>query len=100
MSTNKDDTKEYRYTIAGEVQGVGYRVFVRHTAGQLGIAGTVENKHDGSVVVTAQGKEEALKALEHKLRHGIHHARIKDIRVQSQEPTQKLVGFSIIHGTH
>lgn len=44
----------------GRVQGVGFRFFTQQLAIQLEITGTVQNKMDGSVLVVAQGKPNAV----------------------------------------
>ena len=46
--------------IEGRVQGVGYRYSAKMRAELLGIRGSVQNLHDGSVFVTAQGEKEAM----------------------------------------
>lgn len=99
MNTNKPQPKECIYDITGKVQGVAYRVFVRHTANQLGIKGIVENKKDGSVHVVAQGSKDVLEQFAHKLKHGVHHAQIADVRTTWREPIQMHDSFSIRHTT-
>lgn len=97
MNTKKPATKECLYTVTGKVQGVSYRVFVRHAAEQLGVVGTVENKKDGSVQIAAQGDEETLKKFSEKLQHGLHHAHIEHIHTEWQVPVQKYPNFTIVH---
>ena len=46
--------------IEGRVQGVGFRYSAKKEAESLGIKGSVQNIHDGSVFVTAQGEKEAM----------------------------------------
>lgn len=41
--------------VSGYVQGVGFRVFVRRTARELGLSGIVQNLEDGRVKVVAEG---------------------------------------------
>jgi acylphosphatase len=45
-----------RYIVRGRVQGVGFRWFVDFEARQLGLAGWVRNKPDGTVEVLAMGR--------------------------------------------
>ncbi len=47
-------------TIRGRVQGVGYRAWVAHTAGSLGLEGWVRNRRDGSVEAVFAGPFEAV----------------------------------------
>jgi acylphosphatase len=56
--------------VEGHVQGVGFRYFVMEEAVRLGLRGWVRNIADGSVEVTAEGSEEALRELVDRLRHG------------------------------
>lgn len=58
------------YIVRGNVQGVGFRSFVKGKAKALGIKGYVENLDDGSVKVVAEGDEESLAALEGYLKEG------------------------------
>jgi acylphosphatase len=44
----------------GEVQGVGYRYFVTGCAQATGVNGYVKNQPDGSVLIVAEGEQEAL----------------------------------------
>ena len=46
--------------IEGRVQGVGYRAFVEMEADELGLAGWVRNRRDGSVEAVFQGPSEAV----------------------------------------
>jgi len=52
-----------RYSVRGRVQGVGYRAFVQHAAGGLGVRGWARNCDDGSVEVYAIGAPEQLSEL-------------------------------------
>lgn len=62
--------------VTGEVQGVGYRAFVRRLALDAGLAGYAENLSDGRVEVIAEGPEEELVALLLHLRRGPAHAAV------------------------
>jgi acylphosphatase len=44
----------------GKVQGVGYRQYVSECAHKLGLHGSVQNMHDGSVYMIAEGSPAAL----------------------------------------
>ncbi len=69
----------YRYLVHGRVQGVGYRYFVLRQAEALGLAGFARNLADGSVEVVAEGSEQALAALESKLREGPSFSEVSDV---------------------
>ena len=75
-----------RFVVEGEVQGVGFRYFVRHRASALGLGGRVRNLPDGSVEVVAQGTAEALAQLEAALWRGPSLARVaRVVRIQNED---------------
>jgi acylphosphatase len=49
--------------VEGRVQGVGYRAFVVMNADELGLAGWVRNRRDGSVEAVFQGSEAAIEEM-------------------------------------
>jgi len=53
--------KRLHALVLGSVQGVNYRLFVRHVAGVHRLVGWVKNLDDGRVEVLAEGEEHALK---------------------------------------
>ena len=56
--------------VSGEVQGVGFRWWVSRRCEQLGLAGSGENRSDGTVLVTASGGPDPLSQLLADLRAG------------------------------
>jgi len=56
-----------RFTIRGQVQGVGFRYFVQSKASSLGLAGWVRNGVDGSVLGMVEGSEDRMDALRRAL---------------------------------
>lgn len=68
-----------RYLVRGTVQGVGFRHFVKYTASELGLRGTVRNLDDGSVEVIAAGTEEQLSRLAGHLRMGPRGASVRGV---------------------
>ena len=56
--------------VSGDVQGVGFRAFVRQQARTLRFAGWVRNLPDGNVALEAEGPQEALEALAQHLHRG------------------------------
>ena len=55
-------TKRVQARVSGRVQGVGYRYYAAHVAGELGVVGTVRNLSDGGV--EAVGEAETAAALQ------------------------------------
>jgi acylphosphatase len=62
--------------VRGLVQGVGYRAFVEHEAGQRGLHGWVRNRRDGSVEAVFAGPPEMVEATIEACRHGPFSARV------------------------
>ena len=48
-------TVRRRYSIEGQVQGVGFRYRARYAAQSLALTGWVQNEDDGSVTLEVQG---------------------------------------------
>ncbi len=78
--------------VSGEVQGVGFRAFVRRHALDLGLAGYAENLGDGRVEVVAEGPRADLEALVVKLQNGPAHASVASLE-QTWGAVTGLEGF-------
>jgi acylphosphatase len=75
--------RDARFAIVrGRVQGVGFRYATLRRATQLGLAGSVRNRPDGSVEVYAEGAREALDELVTWLGRGPSYARIDRVDVE------------------
>jgi acylphosphatase len=66
--------------VVGEVQGVGFRWFVREQAGALHLGGWVRNREDGAVEVAACGEAGALEALRAAVQSGPLGAHVSAVR--------------------
>lgn len=73
-----------RFTIAGHVQGVGFRWFVARHARGLGLSGYARNLEDGRVEVVATGDEPGLTRLETLLRAGPANAHVTTVERADQ----------------
>ena len=67
--------------VSGNVQGVGFRWFVRERARALGLAGRVRNRSDGTVEVEAEGDAPAITTLIDHLRAGPSAARVSGVEL-------------------
>jgi acylphosphatase len=70
-----------RLRITGQVQGVGYRLWMNRTAASLGLRGWVRNRTDGSVEALVTGAPEAVAALIEASRKGPIGAQVRDVTV-------------------
>jgi len=71
-----------RATVAGRVQGVGFRFFAERAARDLGVRGWVKNLPDGRVESVAEGESEAVNRYLERLREGPRSGRVTDLRVE------------------
>ena len=65
--------------VRGQVQGVGFRWFVRERARGVGVRGWVRNLPDGAVEVAAEGEAGAIAALRQALARGPLGARVDEV---------------------
>lgn len=79
----------------GQVQGVGFRYFVRHHAQQLELAGWVRNLHSGAVELKAEGPRVALEQLVLALRQGPPGALVDDVNLDWSPATGEFATFAI-----
>jgi acylphosphatase len=68
-----------RFRVEGEVQGVGFRWYVREQARALELAGWVRNEPDGAVVLVAAGEATALDTLERQLKVGPRQSTVTEV---------------------
>jgi len=83
--------------VEGDVQGVGYRVFVVRSAAPRALRGWVRNRFDGSVEVVAEGERSALDALLRDLRAGPRAAAVREVRVEWLPATTEFADFRVRH---
>ncbi len=76
-----------RATVAGRVQGVGYRFFAERAARELGVHGWVRNLPDGNVESVVEGEDEAVSRYLARLREGPRSGRVTDVRVEETDWT-------------
>jgi acylphosphatase len=76
--------------VAGRVQGVVFRWFMREAARRAGVAGWVRNLADGRVEIAASGSERAIAELLHAARTGPPGAHIERVTELSVAELQEL----------
>jgi acylphosphatase len=92
--------EQLQATVRGQVQGVGYRWFVRRLAAQLGVSGWVANQADGSVLVVAEGPPATLHDLLDQLHRGPSGAHVQSIAEEWLPAGGAFAGFDIRSGGH
>ena len=88
------DPVRYRVVVRGSVQGVWFRESCRRHAVDLGLAGSVRNRADGSVEAVFEGSEEAVAKAVAWCRIGPPAAEVAGIEVKEEPPTGT-PGFSV-----
>lgn len=73
------EKKHLMITIQGQVQGVGFRFFLKKIADDLGICGSARNQEDGSLYIEAEASAETLQSFIDKCRQGPASAQIKEL---------------------
>ena len=79
----------------GHVQRVGFRVFVRNSARELGATGWVKNERDGSVTMELQGTAQIIEQLIEKIKKGRGRINVVNLELADLPVTEGEVGFAI-----
>lgn len=85
--------------MTGHVQGVGYRGFVEHVAGKLGLHGYVRNRCDGRVEIFAMGTPERLGQLRVALERGPMMSYVADLNEEPDVVDTRYAGIFTIEMT-
>lgn len=81
-------------SVAGGVQGVGFRGAVQARAHLAGLTGYVRNDDDGSVTIEVEGPEGAIETFVAWCHHGPPSAMVERVTVTSG-PVEGFSGFDI-----
>jgi acylphosphatase len=81
--------------VAGRVQGVGFRYWVREQAGELGLLGSATNLPDGRVQIVAEGTKGACEALLVRMRSHSAPGWIRSVSEEWGNARADLRGFSV-----
>ena len=88
------DPVRYRVVVRGRVQGVWFRESCRRRATELGVAGWVRNRSDGTVEAEFEGAEADVAQAVAWCRVGPPAAEVAGIDVVPVEPT-RTAGFAL-----
>lgn len=81
--------------VVGRVQGVGYRYSTQRVGTELGLAGWVRNRPDGTVEIWAQGNDAEVDRLVEFLGTGPPACRVTSLIVNDTDPDPGLSGFGV-----
>jgi len=80
-------TRTVRIGIHGRVQGVGFRYWMQEVSDELGLAGWVRNRSDGSVEALISGQFARVAEMLARCREGPPAARVTDLAILAEEET-------------
>ena len=95
MTDASDSTVRARISVAGRVQGVGYRAFTVRAATERGLVGGVRNCEDGRVELEAEGAMDQIMSLIAALKIGPPASRVTDVRVEWVPATGRHTDFAV-----
>jgi acylphosphatase len=84
-----------RFSIRGDVQGVGYRYFAQRAAARHQVVGYVRNMPDGTVEALVEGPAETVEAFKHDLATGPRFSLVQQVEEIVLEPTGEYSSFRI-----
>ncbi len=87
--------RRWRIKVTGDVQGVFYRFSAKMEAEKLGITGFGENESDDSVLIIAEGEQEALEKFSRWLKEGPPMAEVEDVQIEEDDYTGEFKGFEV-----
>lgn len=90
-------TQRVHLVISGDVQGVGYRMWVRGAARKLGLIGWVKNREDGTVEVVAEGAKKGLEEFADRCKRGPDVAWVEKMEAVWEKTTGEFVGFEVVY---
>ncbi len=82
-------------TVAGRVQGVGFRYFTQERAVSLGGTGWVRNRWNGTVEVMAEGPQDDVEKLLQAIGRGPHAGTTRDVQHSWEDATGAFTSFRI-----
>ena len=95
MTSDLPETIGFTGTVAGRVQGVGFRYFVARSARGLGLSGYVRNLPDGTVEVAVTGSRAGLDALAALIEKGPPGAIVESVKLDWSNPPDQTGMFDV-----
>ncbi len=91
------DDMTYKIKIFGNVQGVGFRYFVKNSADTLGLKGWIKNNDDGSVELSVQTESETMDQFATMIEKGNGFCRVECIDIIELAETSHYKRFEILN---
>lgn len=88
--------KRVHLIVRGQVQSVGFRMFVLREATSRGLSGWTRNLPDGTVEIEAQGSPELVDELVRKAKTGPSRSRVTSIALREMAIETPGAGFRIL----
>ncbi len=88
--------KQYHIFISGDVQGVGFRAFIKRRAVENKLKGFVRNTSEGKVEILAQGTEKKLKEFLEICEKGPIGSSVDGLEVNEENIEEDFEDFKII----
>lgn len=88
--------KQFYLIISGDVQGVGYRSWMKREAQKLQLAGWVKNRDDGAVEAIVQGEEKRVQNMVKRVRKGPDVAWVEHVDIAERDVDTGMIGFEVI----
>ncbi len=87
--------KRYIIKVCGDVQGVFFRQNTQRVAQSLNLTGWIKNEPNGSVLIVAEGNEEALDKFVGWCHHGPPSATVEEVEVTEEDYKDEFEDFRI-----
>ena len=87
--------KQVKAKIYGRVQGVWFRESTKRKAEALGLKGWVRNESDSTVLLVAQGREQAIEDLIEWCHIGPELAKVDNVEVEEMEVDKEFDEFRV-----
>jgi acylphosphatase len=89
--------KQFHILIRGDVQGTGFRSWMKREAENLSIAGWVKNREDGTVEAIVQGEEGSVKKIVELCRKGPDISWVERVDITEQPVNKGLITFEVVY---
>lgn len=88
--------KRYTIYLAGQVQGIGFRIAAGEKARELRLKGFARNESDGSLVIDVEGEEQGLLAFLAWCSHGPRGAKVKKVSYGASDELRGYSQFAVL----